>query len=353
MKRAEKRPWKGAEIGLLAAPLLVIAMWLGWARASKYLLPARAFGHLSFTQDVAFSPDGKYLLSCGGADNGQGGEVALWEWPQGSLKRMLPLPHRVQAIAFSPDGRQIALASRGLGIQVMDGGLERQVLGLPVDGGKVESLAFSPDSRVLAASIMPSSSRDTPEVRLWSTRDGSLLQRANGFSQTASTLLFSPDGQRILALDGSSSEARRPNNIQEFDARTGFRRRIWTHGHARSWGTALAMSPDGKSVAVLSLSGGKFGVAVLDALAQSVRWERTLERSAEYRLGGLAFSPDGKWLACGGSGFEIRDARTGALKKSKQMEGNILSLAWAPDGRTLVSAGKLIERHDMSTLDQP
>jgi len=62
---------------------------------------------------VAFSPDGKSLLtSCNLADHS--GQVALWDVPSGqSVLPPRPFPHAVDAIAFRPDGKAVAAVSDG------------------------------------------------------------------------------------------------------------------------------------------------------------------------------------------------------------------------------------------------
>ncbi|HUY46097.1 MAG TPA: helix-turn-helix domain-containing protein [Streptosporangiaceae bacterium] len=170
-------------------------------------------GPANTVYSVAFSPDGK-ILAVGSAD----GTVRLWNVSDPrhpvSLGAPLTWPHSgyVQSVAFSPDGHLLAAGSAG--ISGIVGGSVRlwdvtdpshavpagPVLTGPTD--KVFSVAFSPDSRTLAAG----SADDT--VRLWDIADprhpapdGAPLR---GPTSWVNSVAFSPDG---LSLAAGSSDS--------------------------------------------------------------------------------------------------------------------------------------------------
>jgi hypothetical protein len=71
---------------------------------------------------VAFSPDGKTLLTGCSDDVGTAGEARLWDTASGqSLAPPISFPRGVTAIAFRPDGKAVAIAC-GTGKPRFDGG---------------------------------------------------------------------------------------------------------------------------------------------------------------------------------------------------------------------------------------
>jgi WD40 repeat protein len=105
--------------------------------------------HPGWVMAVAFSPDGKTLLT--GGEGPDGGEARLWRVADGR-PISLPLPHRnrVTAVAFSPDGK-ICLTAGGLGRG--EARLWDVASGLSLcpprlfEFGSIDAVAFSPDGR--------------------------------------------------------------------------------------------------------------------------------------------------------------------------------------------------------------
>ncbi|MGW4643360.1 caspase, EACC1-associated type [Sphaerisporangium sp. NPDC004334] len=180
-----------------------------------YSMPARrrvaAFPGLGHTpMAVAFSPDGGLLAVASGDRTDRYGTVRLWDVPRQKLLRTITTHHHgvMNAIAFSPDGRTLATSAiYDPTVRLWnpaDGSLRATLEG---NGGDpaftrataltqgVQSLAYSPDGRTLAAGSFEGI------VRLWDTRRNSLVDDRLSQPGSVPAIAFSPDG-RTLATGG-------------------------------------------------------------------------------------------------------------------------------------------------------
>ena len=171
-----------------------------WEIGTRRLI-RRLGGHTGYCVSLDFSRDGK-LLASGGRD----GRAILWSTATWQATQTLLNPDKnssggrgvIEDVAFSPDGKTLAMASREEGGKVFlwDVATSKLFETLIGHSSAVNAVVFSPDGRTLASG----SSDQT--VRLWNVETRrELMQLDSGGVELGevSTLAFSPDGRRLLA----------------------------------------------------------------------------------------------------------------------------------------------------------
>jgi WD40 repeat protein len=150
---------------------------------------------------LTFTPDGKTLAI------GQRGKLLLWNWAGKDEPRAISIgsnprssSESANAVAFSPDGVQVAVGRRdSTGVTLFDlkSGQPVRSFGLPgVARWNLHAIAFSPDGNILAAPVDDNAGGG---VAIWEVATGKLLRRLKGLSATNAFLAFSPDGRRLAA----------------------------------------------------------------------------------------------------------------------------------------------------------
>jgi WD40 repeat protein len=264
-------------------------------------------GHAGFVRGVAWSPDGKRLVSVADGEH----TFRVWNAATGKLLKSFPVANwaHTGAVAWSPDNKAVALGFIQGPHGVFDPETGRQIRAFDA-GHMVYALAWSPDG-TQAATV------GTHGVRLQaaSGKQGRPPAVLEDTCPLIRSLTWSPDST-ALALSLSY------NNALRVEAATGRRQaRLPIEGLiSGSW------SPDGKTFATV---GETNDVQLWDVTT------RRLVRALEGKCSGvlIAWSADGKLLASGENEVRVWSAATGkVLWQSDKLQG-LRNIAWSPDGR--------------------
>ncbi|MBD3673955.1 MAG: hypothetical protein HUJ26_10570 [Planctomycetaceae bacterium] len=181
---------------------------------------------------LAFSPDGKQLASSGYH------EVLLWNADNGELlQRITNLAERIYDIEFSPDGTRIAVAA-GTPAQigeakVFDVASGKLLADLVRTGDSVFSVSFSPDGSRLAIGCADRS------IRIYDTQTYSEQLMVEDHADWVQDVSWSPDGTKLVS-------ASRDKTAKIFDAQTGDS--LVTFNTHNNTVHSVVFTPDGKQI---------------------------------------------------------------------------------------------------------
>jgi WD40 repeat protein/class 3 adenylate cyclase len=242
--------------------------------------------------------------------------------------------------ALSPDGRVLAIGDAPGTVTTFDTSTRRKLaeyrIGEAIGAGLVQTIAFSPDGRTLAVAGL--ARLPAPDLVL-DLLDARTLQRRSRIELppfpepvdlVVATPSFSSEDGDVLVLQGSPEVPAR-SVLLRVDGRAG----DLEGTPLRVGRAALEIVPrhDGRRVFVPS----PIDDATLEIDVSSLRVVR------RYGAGGFAgaLSPDGSALALGSSDGRVRllDLRSGAVHPfTRRHEAGVLDLSFTPDGHALVSS---------------
>jgi WD40 repeat protein len=300
----------GNEGKIYALALSPDRRWLaagGWLRAPEeqgYVvrlydfasgkLAALLTGHNNVVHGLAFSTDGKHLIS-GSSDR----SAIIWDVESRTLvHRLLGHTAAIYGVAFMQDGQRAVTASEDTTLRlwrVGDGGLIANLTG---HAGYIRhGLA------VRSSDSMIASGDATGEIRLWDGNTGQYLRSFAKQGEPVGALRFSLDGTRLLSTVGRCTFCKRIQHVWE--VATG--KELVAYTRQKRTVTAATISPDGKLI-----SAGSFdGVIHIWHLATG---EKSHELAgAGTPVGATAFSADAQRIAWGPVGNYHTDNDRGTL----------------------------------------
>jgi WD40 repeat protein len=310
-----------------------IAVWdlsTGMAR-NKFVNPLLGYWGYGI-RSLAFSPDNKVLVT-----GGDQGYISRWDLTTGAEMPRLQTQHGLLFnIAFSPDGKRLASACGDGTIQIWDYSTGEPLQLLQGHTYGAWSVAWSNDGTELLAGAGDGT------IKIWEPDSGTLRREKTVAFTKIDSLQLSPDGSHLAAV--SIGEHALLLNAETLDEENTFPEffggvrsasfypdgrwaaladengltYLWNmrQGNAVELGTARPASKSAMS-AVFSPRGGL--IAVADGVPGLLRVYdlKTLALRIEQRIPALrsvAFSPDGRLIAAGGSPLTLLETATGKIR---------------------------------------
>jgi WD40 repeat protein len=329
----------------LARQLLVQAYRLApTAEAAGALVDSRSLPRVIHgkgdVRGVAYSSGG--LLAV--ADD----RVRLYDLATGALRASLE-DRSVAAVAFSPDGRLLAIGDADGGVRLLDvtsADSPRTLAAVPTAAGRTKKLVFAPAGRLLVLAQAGGSVLDVQDPARPRSL-GSLPPDTIAASPTGALILTEAHENSVLGLWTLSGSARLTRVATVTSPSDGV---FATDGRA-------AFSANGRTLAV---GGGDNRVRLWD-VDDPARPAVRSDLNAQGRDGvsSMEFSLDGTVLAVGGSDgvitlWDVSDPfrpRSGARLTGYPAFASVFGLAFGPDGQTLASIASDREKKALAPDD--
>jgi WD40 repeat protein len=319
----------GARVWHVGMPVYTLLKGSPFATATSRWadMPLR---HPGMVRQVALSPDKATVATLTGTL--QAREVRLWELATGRLVRVLPHEAAIHSLAFSPDGKTLVTAGEDKTARIWETATGKllRALGHPAP---VWSVAFNPQD----ANRLATSAGDRM-IRVWNLATGnSRIVMRDPIRKDG--LAFSPNGKMLVMTYDST--------VMLYDATDGkhLGGPLW---NGDSWALSAAFSPDGKTLVTGGGDGSARLWKVADL--KPFPWkEENLSKNQPFAsfahafrtpVYAVAFSGDSKLIVTGGNDGTARLWETATRKPIGtpfRHQGWVVSVAVSSDGKTVVT----------------
>ncbi len=282
--------------------------------------------------EVALSPDGQWLVSEGVSLQDKVNSVLnIVNLKTGARSTLVPQLGVLDSLGFSPDGKHLACTSRSSGAiyEIARTPITEFRRVADFTSQTRQPMVFAPTSGLVGLPI-PRENR----IRLWDWIRGeetALLDEP----KPATKLAFDPGGAFLLTASLQLARLYRMDMTSE---------KLNLPRHECN-NPGVVFSPDGERVATV---GREPAVRVCDAASGREIWNSDQLPVQAY---GVAFSPDGKWLATGDSDASrvlIWNSHTGErlAEVLLKADGRLWSVQFSPCGKFLATASGLDRAED-------
>jgi WD40 repeat protein len=253
-------------------------------------------GHKDGVQTVLITPDAQTLISAGGtAKTNTGNAIRITSLKNGKVIGNLN-GHTlgVTALAITPDGQTLASSSYDTTIKLWNWKAKKLTNTLTGHGSWVRSLAISPDGKTLVSGGGSPEEKTDSSVKIWDLQTGKIIRNIPGNNSSISYVAFTPDGEKIIS--GSETEIK-----------------IWNVSNGELANTIKAPSPEGIKAIAISPNGRSIATTSLDAsvklwdltdgkLLQTIVPAANDDNLDRLYPSSVRFSPDSKTIAIGHGG---------------------------------------------------
>lgn len=296
-------------------------------------------GHTDWINQVVYSPDGKQLATAS-----RDRTVKIWDAASGKeLATIKDNPGNVWSVAFSPDGKKLAWTSGKWdkatkewhgAIKIRDTGMGQALQALVGHSDEIRRVVFSPDGKWLA-----SASKDKTVI-LWDSASGKGVHVLKGHGGEVEDVCFSLDSKRLASVGGTMETKDKKTSIETGELK------IWDVAS----GKELAKVKGGsRALDAVIYGNGYLLTGSYDGFLRY--WDGTGKEAASEKLadGILAAAvklndkqSDPMEVACGGWDRTVTYWRAGFLKFEKfTFKGHtnsVSSVAFSPNAPHLASA---------------
>ncbi|MCB0099250.1 MAG: WD40 repeat domain-containing protein, partial [Caldilineaceae bacterium] len=299
---------------------------------------------------VAFSPDGTQL-----AGGGYSSKVYVWDALQGQiLCTFIGHTDEVNAVSFHPNGRTLASAGSDGHIylwEIRSGGVhptsrlrESPILKplqmlAPLQKSPIWSLAFSPDGKLLAGGM------ETGEIAVWDTVDYRVMRAFHGHRRTVRALIFGSQSRILYSGNGGGASEIRLWDIVHNEQIDGIPQDETT------W--SLALTSDGQTLA----NGCENGTVHLWDVADPTRVRCIFTHYGQRKaMQALAWSRCGHWVAIGDIHGVVRVLDvTGPTPVQRHVllceDGLVSNIAFSPDSSILATLSGFDGQYSLQLWD--